>query len=191
MCSKMNTQPPAPNLIIWQQTTAGIQLYCQSAHLADTRIKYSEHLYLWKPCLEMNVISAKAHMLRKREKISWQNPLSSTKRFSVGNFEPDIPYSVGKTCHKHISQHPLLGSGKSVTICMENSANPEWSSMVMLGISVSPEMQNANYSLGKQQKGGKVHLNTVPLFCSHWITTQSWSDSRCLQIFTWLGLCCR
>jgi len=66
-------------------------------------------------------------MLGKREKkkkILTKIP-RAPKRYSVGNIKPDIPYSVGKTCHKHISQHPSLRSRKSVTMCMENSANPE------------------------------------------------------------------
>lgn len=39
---------------------------------------------------------------------------------SVGNMELYIPYSVGKTCPKHISQHPSLGSGESATPRIEN-----------------------------------------------------------------------
>lgn len=47
---------------------------------------------------------------------------------------------------------------------MENSANTEWISVVMLGTSMSLEMQNyANYSLGNRKKSGGVHLNSFPI----------------------------
>jgi len=79
-----------------------------------------------KPSLEMKCYLCQgSHVREEKKKDSDKNPQSSTKRYSVGNIKPDIPYSVGKTCHKHISQHPSLRSRKSVTMCMENSANPE------------------------------------------------------------------
>ncbi len=85
-------------------------------------------------------------------KISWQNPLSSTKRFSVGNFEPDIPNSVGK------SQAHFPGSfTRARKKCHHVYGTQCHSQMNKHGdardINVPWDAKYANYSLGNRKKG--------------------------------------
>lgn len=154
----MNIHPPSPNCTIWQQATVPMHcLYTVILHIWLTYGLSTVNIYIYEAFLRNEMLSLPRLTCWERGgKYCEKNPLSSTKRCSVGNIKPDIPYSVGKTCHKHISQHPSLRSRKSVTMCMENSANPEWISVEMLRISMSLEMQNhANYSLGNSKKSEK------------------------------------